>query len=213
MKSEIADIRKDYKQHSLNEADVAADPFEQFGRWWNDAIAAEVEEVNAMTLATASKDGIPSARIVLLKGYDEQGFVFFTNYESTKGKELMANPNAALVFFWRELERQVRIEGRVEKVSSEESDEYFHSRPEGSRIGAWSSPQSAIITNRTIIETNVTQYSKRFEGHEIPRPEHWGGYRVIPNKFEFWQGRSSRLHDRFQYKKDREQWLRNRLAP
>ena len=213
MKSEIADIRKDYKQHSLNEADVAADPFEQFGRWWNDAIAAEVEEVNAMTLATASKDGIPSARIVLLKGYDEQGFVFFTNYESTKGKELMANPNAALVFFWRELERQVRIEGRVEKVSSEESDEYFHSRPEGSRIGAWSSPQSAIITNRTIIETNVTQYSKRFEGHEIPRPEHWGGYRVIPNKFEFWQGRSSRLHDRFQYTKDQEQWLRNRLAP
>lgn len=213
MKSEIADIRKDYKQHSLNEADVAADPFEQFGRWWNDAIAAEVEEVNAMTLATASKDGIPSARIVLLKGYDEQGFVFFTNYESTKGKELMANPNAALVFFWRELERQVRIEGRVEKVSSEESDEYFHSRPEGSRIGAWSSPQSAIITNRTIIETNVTQYSKRFEGHEIPRPEHWGGYRVIPKKFEFWQGRSSRLHDRFQYTKDQEQWLRNRLAP
>ncbi len=213
MKSEIADIRKDYKQHSLNEADVAADPFEQFGRWWNDAIAAEVEEVNAMTLATASKDGIPSARIVLLKGYDEQGFVFFTNYESTKGKELMANPNAALVFFWRELERQVRIEGRVEKVSSEESDEYFHSRPEGSRIGAWSSPQSAIITNRTIIETNVTQYSKRFEGHEIPRPEHWGGYRVIPNKFEFWQGRSSRLHDRFQYIKDQEQWMRNRLAP
>lgn len=213
MKSEIADIRKDYKQHSLNEADVAADPFEQFGRWWNDAMAAEVEEVNAMTLATASKDGIPSARIVLLKGYDEQGFVFFTNYESTKGKELMANPNAALVFFWRELERQVRIEGRVEKVSSEESDEYFHSRPEGSRIGAWSSPQSAIITNRTIIETNVTQYSKRFEGHEIPRPEHWGGYRVIPNKFEFWQGRSSRLHDRFQYTKDQEQWLRNRLAP
>ena len=213
MKSEIADIRKDYKQHTLNEADVAADPFEQLGRWWNDAIAAEVEEVNAMTLATASKDGIPSARIVLLKGYDEQGFVFFTNYESTKGKELMANPNAALVFFWRELERQVRIEGRVEKVSSEESDEYFHSRPEGSRIGAWSSPQSAIITNRTIIETNVTQYSKRFEGHEIPRPEHWGGYRVIPNKFEFWQGRSSRLHDRFQYTKDQEQWLRNRLAP
>lgn len=213
MKSEIADIRKDYKQHSLNEADVAADPFEQFGRWWNDAIAAEVEEVNAMTLATASKDGIPSARIVLLKGYDKQGFVFFTNYESTKGKELMANPQAALVFFWKELERQVRIEGSVEKVSSEESDEYFHSRPEGSRIGAWSSPQSAIIANRTIIETNVTQYSKRFEGHEIPRPEHWGGYRVIPNKFEFWQGRSSRLHDRFQYKQENEVWTKHRLAP
>lgn len=213
MKSEIADIRKDYKQHSLNEADVAADPFEQFDRWWNDAIAAEVEEVNAMTLATASKDGTPSARIVLLKGYDKQGFVFFTNYESSKGKELMANPQAALVFFWKELERQVRIEGRVEKVSSEESDEYFHSRPEGSRIGAWSSPQSAIIANRTIIETNVTQYTKRFADHEIPRPEHWGGYRVIPNKFEFWQGRSSRLHDRFQYKQENGVWTKHRLAP
>ncbi|MFN3667241.1 MAG: pyridoxamine 5'-phosphate oxidase [Sediminibacterium sp.] len=213
MKSAIADIRKDYKQHSLDEADVAADPFEQFDKWWNDAIAAEVEEVNAMTLATASKEGIPSARIVLLKGYDKHGFVFFTNYESNKGKALLDNPHAALVFFWKELERQVRIEGRVEKVSAEESDEYFLSRPEGSRIGAWSSPQSAIIANRTIIETNVTQYTKRFEGHEIPRPDHWGGYRVIPTSFEFWQGRSSRLHDRFQYKKENTQWLRNRLAP
>ena len=213
MKSAIADIRKDYKQHALDEADVAAVPFDQFDKWWNDAIAAEVEEVNAMTLATASKEGIPSARIVLLKGYDKHGFVFFTNYESNKGKALLDNPHAALVFFWKELERQVRIEGRVEKVSAEESDEYFLSRPEGSRIGAWSSPQSAIIANRTIIETNVTQYTKRFEGHEIPRPDYWGGYRVIPTSFEFWQGRSSRLHDRFQYKKENTQWLRKRLTP
>lgn len=213
MKSSIADIRKDYKQHSLNEADVAADPFAQFDRWWNEALAAEVDEVNAMTLATATKTGIPSARIVLLKGYDQNGFVFFTNYESTKGKELQDNPYAALVFFWKELERQVRIEGRVEKVSAAESDEYFHSRPEGSRIGAWSSPQSAIIASRTIIETNVEQYTKRFAGHTIPRPEHWGGYRVIPTAFEFWQGRSSRLHDRFKYTPLNKGWKTERLAP
>jgi pyridoxamine 5'-phosphate oxidase len=213
MKSSIADIRKDYKQHSLDEADIATDPFVQFDRWWNDALAAEVDEVNAMTLATATKAGVPSARIVLLKGYDKNGFVFFTNYESTKGKELQNNPYAALVFFWKELERQVRIEGRVEKVSAAESDEYFHSRPEGSRIGAWSSPQSAIISNRKIIETNVEQYTKRFAGHDIPRPEHWGGYRVIPTAFEFWQGRSSRLHDRFHYTPLNETWKVERLAP
>lgn len=213
MKSSIADIRKDYKQHSLNEADIAADPFTQFDRWWNEALAAEVDEVNAMTLATASKTGIPSARIVLLKGYDKNGFVFFTNYESTKGKELQDNPYAALVFFWKELERQVRIEGRVEKVTAAESDEYFHSRPEGSRIGAWSSPQSAIIASRKIIETNVEQYTKRFTDHDIPRPEHWGGYRVIPIAFEFWQGRSNRLHDRFHYTQLKENWKTERLAP
>lgn len=213
MKSSIADIRTDYKQHSLTEADVAADPYTQFDRWWNEALAAEVEEVNAMTLATASKEGKPAARIVLLKGYDSNGFVFFTNYESAKGKELMDNPYAALVFFWKELERQVRIEGKVEKVSAEESDEYFHSRPEGSRIGAWSSPQSAIISSRTIIETNVAQYTKQFAGQSIPRPAHWGGYRVIPTAFEFWQGRSSRLHDRFQYTQLNENWKVERLAP
>lgn len=213
MKQSIADIRKDYRQHSLDEADIAADPFAQFERWWNEALASEIDEVNAMTLATASKEGIPSARIVLLKGYDERGFVFFSNYESTKGKELQQNPHAALVFFWKELERQVRIEGRVEKVSEAESDEYFHSRPEGSRIGAWSSPQSAIIANRKIIETNVTQYTKRFENQDIPRPAHWGGYRVMPASFEFWQGRSSRLHDRFRYTPVNGNWKAERLAP
>ncbi len=175
MKQSIADIRKDYRQHSLDEADIAPDPFAQFERWWNEALASEIDEVNAMTLATANKEGIPSARIVLLKGYDERGFVFFTNYESTKGKELQQNPHAALVFFWKELERQVRIEGRVEKVSEAESDEYFHSRPEGSRIGAWSSPQSAIIANRKIIETNVTQYTKRFENQEYSPTRSLGG--------------------------------------
>lgn len=213
MKNSIADIRKDYKQHSLDEADIAADPFAQFDRWWNEALAAEVDEVNAMTLASATKAGMPSARIVLLKGYDKNGFVFFTNYESAKGKELQENPYAALVFFWKELERQVRIEGRVEKVRAEESDEYFHSRPEGSRIGAWASPQSAIISNRNIIETNVEQYTKRFAEQLIPRPAYWGGYRVIPTAFEFWQGRSSRLHDRFQYTQLNESWKVERLAP
>ena len=213
MKSSIADIRKDYKQHSLNEADVAADPYTQFDRWWNEALAAEVDEVNAMTLATASKEGIPSARIVLLKGYDTNGFVFFTNYKSHKGKELLDNPHAALVFFWKELERQVRIEGMVEKISAAESDEYFYSRPEGSRIGAWSSPQSEIIADRTVIETNVASYTKQFAGKTIPRPEHWGGYRVIPGVFEFWQGRSSRLHDRFRYTKNNDVWKPERLAP
>jgi pyridoxamine 5'-phosphate oxidase len=208
----IADIRKDYRLQSLDEADTAADPFTQFGVWWNEAVSSEIDEVNAMTLATATPGGRPSARIVLLKGYDAKGFVFFTNYESDKGKEIAANPQAALVFFWKELERQIRIEGRVEKVSSEDSDAYFQSRPAGSRIGAWASPQSAVITGRELIEKNAEEFGSRFGG-DIPRPPHWGGYIVIPDLFEFWQGRSSRLHDRIQYRLSGGAWVRERLAP
>ncbi len=212
MNPAIADIRKDYKLQSLDEADVAANPTEQFTKWWNEAINSNIDEVNAMTLATVNKNGLPSARIVLLKGYDENGFVFFTNYLSDKGKELAHNPNAALVFFWKELERQVRIEGIVEKVSSEESDEYFASRPIGSRIGAWASHQSAVIEYRQVIEQNVKKYTEIF-GDEVPRPDNWGGYRVKPVLMEFWQGRSSRLHDRIQYRKENDNWIKERLAP
>ena len=212
MSTSIADIRKDYMLQSFSEKDAASNPIEQFTNWWNEALKSNIDEVNAMTLATATKEGMPNARIVLLKGYDEKGFVFFTNYLSDKGKELAQNPNACLVFFWKELERQIRIEGTVEKVSVEESDEYFNSRPLGSKIGAWASHQSAIIEYREVIEQNVTRYSEIF-GEVVPRPDHWGGYRVKPNAIEFWQGRSSRLHDRLQYTLENENWKIERLAP
>ena len=213
MDKNIADIRQDYRLHSLNENDIAADPVDQFTRWWDNAINSEIFEVNAMTLATSTKDGKPSARIVLLKGYDEKGFVFFTNYESHKGNELAENPYAALVFFWKEIERQIRIEGTVEKISAAENDTYFFSRPEGSRIGAWASPQSAVVENREFLEANAKHYTAEFK-NSIPRPPHWGGYRVMPLKIEFWQGRSNRLHDRIQYTKTTEgSWKAERLAP
>lgn len=210
----IADIRKDYRLQTLDETGVAADPIQQFGIWWQEALQSEIVEVNAMTLATANEQGVPSARIVLLKGYDERGFVFFSNYESKKAGDLQVNPVASLVFFWKELERQVRISGSVEKVTELESDQYFQSRPEGSRIGAWASPQSTVISSRQVIEEKVEALQAAFEGKEIPRPLHWGGYRVVPTRIEFWQGRSSRLHDRIQYTLQPDgNWIIERLAP
>jgi pyridoxamine 5'-phosphate oxidase len=210
----IADIRKEYQQQSLSETDIHANAINQFDSWWQQAIASQIEEVNAMTLATASADGLPAARIVLLKAFDKQGFTFFTNYNSFKGKQLQENPRACLVFFWKELERQVRITGLVEIISGEESDEYYDSRPTGSRIGAWASPQSQVIASRNWLEENEQQYEKDFEGKPITRPPHWGGYRVRPTIIEFWQGRPSRLHDRIQYTlQDNGSWLIERLAP
>jgi pyridoxamine 5'-phosphate oxidase len=212
--SSIADIRRDYILQTLNEADVEENPIRQFTSWWQEALNSAIDEVNAFTLATATTEGKPSARIVLLKGYDENGFVFFTNYTSNKGNQLTHNPEAAMVFFWKELERQVRIEGIAEKVSSEESDAYFFSRPEGSRIGAWASPQSMVIDNREVIEENVTKFKKLFEDGVIPRPQHWGGYRIRPTMMEFWQGRSNRLHDRILYcLEENDRWKIERLAP
>ncbi len=210
----IAGIRTDYKQKSLLEADVEKNPVQQFTKWWNDATHSDIEEVNAMTLATASSDGLPAARIVLLKGYDERGFVFFTNYESFKSMQMDENPRACLVFFWKELERQVRITGLVEKTSATESDAYFNSRPSASRIGAWASPQSRVITNREWLEENEKKFTSKFNEAAIQRPAHWGGYRVKPITIEFWQGRPGRLHDRIQYTlQETGSWLIERLAP
>jgi pyridoxamine 5'-phosphate oxidase len=209
----IADIRKEYKLQTLSEDEVAADPFLQFDRWWQQALISNIDEVNAMTLATVNGDGNPSARIVLLKGVDEKGFVFFTNYNSHKGHDLGENPKAALVFFWKELERQVRVEGIVSKISEAESDAYFISRPEGSKIGAWASPQSSVIPSREVIEKNVAELQQQFAGRKIERPSHWGGYIVKPSLVEFWQGRQSRLHDRIQYTTVNGEWKIGRLAP
>ena len=208
----IADIRKDYKLKSLVEKDAAPDALKQFEHWWNEAVESKVEEVNAMTLATIA-DGKPSARIVLLKGFKKEGFIFFTNYNSRKGKELQNNAHAALVFFWKELERQIRIEGVVEKLSNEESDAYFTIRPEQSRIGAWSSPQSEVIKSREILEENFIKYQQLFTDGSIIRPPHWGGYIVKPSTIEFWQGRPNRLHDRLQYTSINGNWKIERLAP
>lgn len=210
----IADIRKDYRQQSLLESAVEKNPVRQFEKWWNDAIHAGMDEVNAMTLATASATGLPAARIVLLKAYDDQGFVFFTNYESFKGMQLNENPRACLVFFWAALERQVRITGLVEKTSAAESDTYYNSRPLNSRIGAWASPQSQVISSREWLEQNEKKYTDAFTGHAIQRPANWGGYRVRPITIEFWQGRPGRLHDRIQYSLDETaNWQIERLAP
>ncbi|WP_207495249.1 pyridoxamine 5'-phosphate oxidase [Aridibaculum aurantiacum] len=212
MKS-IADIRKDYKLRSLMEQDVQKDPIQQFSTWWDEAVESKLDEVNAMTLATSTTDGHPSTRIVLLKGFTNEGFIFFTNYQSRKGTEIGLNPNVSLLFFWRELERQVIIEGKAEKISEADSDAYFHSRPEGSRIGAWSSPQSTIIAGRHVIEENVQKYTEQFADGNIPRPPHWGGFIVRPVRMEFWQGRSSRLHDRLVFTLTGNEWLVQRLAP
>jgi pyridoxamine 5'-phosphate oxidase len=212
--STISAIRTEYRQRSLSENDVQPDPISQFGVWWQEAVSAQIDEVNAMTLATASVDGIPAARIVLLKEYDKRGFVFFTNYESFKGQQLQENPRACLVFFWKELERQVRITGLVEKVPAAESDAYFNSRPEGSRLGAWVSPQSQVIRNREWLDIEEAKKKDEFSGKTIVRPAHWGGYLVKPVIMEFWQGRPSRLHDRIQYSlNEKGEWLIERLAP
>ncbi len=209
----ISSIRKDYQLQSLELTDVAATPVLQFDKWWNEAVSSSIEEVNAMTLATVNPDGKPAARIVLLKGFDENGFIFFTNYHSEKGKSISAHPYASLVFFWKELERQVRVEGSCIQVSKSESDEYFLSRPIGSRLGAWASPQSTVISSRTVLDQNLDRVSAQYADGIVPRPDHWGGYRVIPEMVEFWQGRPSRLHDRIRYRKDESQWLIERLAP
>ncbi|MEY5046567.1 MAG: pyridoxamine 5-phosphate oxidase [Bacteroidota bacterium] len=209
----IADIRKDYQLKSLSEHEVNQNPFAQFSVWWNEAVQSDIVEVNAMALSTVTSTGKPSSRIVLLKGYDEQGFVFFTNYSSDKGQQLALNHFAALLFFWKELERQVRIEGIVSKVSDEESDAYFNSRPVGSRLGAWASPQSQKISDREVLNNELMKFTERFDQGNIPRPEHWGGYRVKPTRIEFWQGRSNRLHDRVLYEQDNDNWQISRLAP
>ena len=209
----IADIRREYEGTGLHETDLANDPFLQFEQWFAQAKEHEGQDVNAMTLATASATGKPSARIVLLKGVD-QGFLFFTNYESHKGKELEENPYGALVFWWRTQNRQVRVEGYVEKVAAEISSAYFDSRPRGSRIGAVASPQSQIIEDREILEKRARSLEEEYgASQEIPRPVHWGGYRLRPTLIEFWQGRESRLHDRLQYRKEGEEWMIERLAP
>ncbi len=213
-KSTIQNLRQDYRSASLLESDVATNPYNQFEKWFKEALNAEVLEPNAMTLATANTNGIPSARIVLLKEFTEEGFVFYTNYESQKGKEIESNPYAALIFFWADLERQIRIEGVVEKVSEEESNHYFLSRPKGSQLGALTSPQSQTISSREFLEERLAELEKEYEDKEVIKPEHWGGYRVIPNRIEFWQGRSSRLHDRIVYIQEKDQsWKFERLAP
>ena len=208
----IADIRKDYALRRLDEADVDADPFKQFHAWLAQALEAQVPEPTAMTLATVDEEGSPSARIMLLKALDARGFVFYTNYESRKGAQLAARPRAALTFFWKELERQVRIEGGIEKVSAAEADEYFASRPLGSRIGAWASTQSATIDSRQWLEGRVKAAEAQY-GDNPPRPAHWGGYRVLPDWLEFWQGRQSRLHDRIAYTRVAHSWKVSRLSP
>lgn len=208
----ISDIRQEYESAELSEEDAAADPFRQFALWFDDALRAELPLPNAMTLATANADGRPSARIVLLKGVDADGFVFYTNYESRKARELAVNPYASLVFLWTQMERQVRIEGAVEKVSEQESDEYFDSRPLGSRLGAWASPQSMPLPSRLALASKVAAIMLRY-GTAPPRPPHWGGYRVRPDAIEFWQGRPDRLHDRLRYMKQDTGWKIERLAP
>lgn len=209
----IADIRKDYSKEALDESHTHANPYTQFDRWWHEALSSEIDEVNAMALATVGADGRPSARIVLLKGFNNDGFVFFTNYHSRKGKQMEENPFASLVFFWKELERQVRISGQIEKISDAENDEYFFSRPPESQVGAWSSPQSTVIPSRAVLDANVKHYTDRFSQSPMTRPAHWGGYRLKPDEIEFWQGRPSRLHDRIRYRLEEGAWVRERLAP
>ncbi|HKB55041.1 MAG TPA: pyridoxamine 5'-phosphate oxidase [Ramlibacter sp.] len=210
--SRLAELRKSYERAELSEEASHADPLRQFEQWLTEAIAAEIPEPNAMTLASVASNLRPSTRIVLIKGCDERGIVWYTNYESRKGRELAGNPYAALQFHWVELERQVRIEGRVEKASAEESDAYYATRPLDSRIGAWASPQSQVIAGRAVLVANAAKYGAQYLLNP-PRPAHWGGYRLVPDCWEFWQGRKSRLHDRLRYRLDGGAWVRERLAP
>lgn len=211
--ADLAALRRDYSLSSLKEADVDPDPIRQFERWFAEALAAQVLEPNAMTLSTASRDGVPSGRIVLLKGVDARGFAFYTDYRSRKSAELAENPLAALTFLWKEIERQVRIMGSVSRVSAEESESYFRSRPVGSRIGAWASHQSSVIPNRADLEERVRTVSERFSKSDVPLPSHWGGFRVLPDEIEFWQGRPDRLHDRIRYRREETAWVIERLSP
>jgi pyridoxamine 5'-phosphate oxidase len=212
MDTKIAHLRQDYALRSLDEGDVDADPLLQFGKWLDDAIRAEALEPTAMNLSTVDARGRPAGRIMLLKGVDDRGFVFFTNYGSRKGRDLEAHPAAALTFLWKELERQVRVEGTIEKVDAAESDEYYLVRPLGSRIGAWASPQSEVVADRAWLEKRVDEFAAKY-GENPPRPPHWGGYRVVPDCLEFWQGRRSRLHDRIAYRLENGKWTLGRLAP
>jgi len=214
MSKSIADLRQEYSLQRLNKTDAHPNPFEQFTLWFDQALAAKLPEPNAMTLATATPDGKPSARMVLLKGYDERGFVFYTNYQSRKGQQLLANPWGAIAFWWTQLERQVRIEGQIEQVSAEESDAYFYSRPQDSQLGAWASEQSQVIDSHEVLEQRLQQLKKEYENKTIPRPPHWGGFRLIPVAMEFWQGRPSRLHDRLLYQRtEKGSWMIQRLSP
>lgn len=214
MDTSVANLRKEYTCQGLNEVDADPNPFHQFKLWFDQARSAQLPEPNAMTIATASLDGIPSARLVLLKDYDQRGFVFYTNFDSEKGQQLLLNPWGALAFWWAQLERQVRITGRVEQVSEAEADEYFQSRPKGSQLGAWASDQSQVIPNREVLEQRLQQLKDEYENKAVMKPPHWGGFRVIPDQIEFWQGRPSRLHDRLRYDRDADGgWKMQRLSP
>jgi len=211
---DLAALRQDYVAHGLRRADLDPDPFKQFATWFGEAAAAQIPDVNAMALATAGADGAPAVRIVLLKGISEHGFVFYTNYGSEKGRHLEENPRAALNLFWEPLERQIRIDGRVEKTSREESEEYFHSRPIGSQLGAWASRQSEVIASRAALEAQLARATEQYGSGVVPLPPHWGGYIVVPRTIEFWQGRANRLHDRFRYARQADgSWLIERLSP